>query len=217
MSKENPSKPLQRITRFIVNVYAPSWFNIKRHSSCLDGARNFFYLMKQCHELGKEEWKILEPVLQNNCYFAHPENILIGGVTDENVSIRQFSCDKIIDARATSQSSKIRVFDKSSIKLDPEASSFIKMIDWSVAIATPPPLLSTVSNDDLEHFQFHVDVLSGIPCHSQAVKRTIKDISATTMKVFGHKSRHGMIFQCRKSRAELAKIDSKSDFLSHNK
>ena len=62
MSKENPSKPLQRITRFIVNVYAPSWFNIKRHSSCLDGARNFFYLMKQCYELGKEEWKILEPV-----------------------------------------------------------------------------------------------------------------------------------------------------------
>ena len=91
------------------------------------------------------------------------------------------------------------------------------MIDWSVAITTPPPLLSTVSNDDLEHFQFGVDVLSGIPCHSQAVERTIKDISATTMKVFGHKSRHGMILQCHKSRAELPKIGSKSDFLSHNK
>ena len=58
------------------------------------------------------------------------------------------------------------------------------MINWSVAITTPPPLLSTVSNDDLEHFHFHVDVLSDIPCNSQAVECTIKDISATTMKVF---------------------------------
>jgi len=75
MSQQNCFQQLYRITRFILNVHAPFWFNIKYHFSCLDGARNFFYLMKRCYELGPEDWKIVEPVLQNISYFAHPENI----------------------------------------------------------------------------------------------------------------------------------------------
>ena len=85
------------------------------------------------------------------------------------------------------------------------------MIDWTVAVLTPPPLLSSTSNDDLEKLK--VDAFKGIQCHSQAVERCIKDISATTLKVFGHKSRHGMVIQCMKSKAELPKGDCKSDFL----
>ena len=103
------------------------------------------------------------------------------------------------------------MFDKSTIKLDYSASSYFDMIDWTVAVVTPPPLLSGTSNDDLEQLQ--ADSFKGIPCHSQAVERCIKDISGTTLKVFGHKSRHGMVMQCTKSRAELPKVDCKSDFL----
>ena len=164
MSKQDPSKPLQRITKFILNVYAPSWFIIKLHSSCFDGARNFFYIMKQCYELGKEDWKIVEPVLQNNSYFAHLENILLSGVTDEDLSIRKFSCDKIIEARTHSLKNTIRIFDKSSIRLDSAALSYINMIDWSATVVTPPPLLSSISDDDLEQFQ--ADSFKEIPCHS---------------------------------------------------
>ena len=85
------------------------------------------------------------------------------------------------------------------------------MINWNVAVVTPPPLLTGICNDDLEHLQ--VDLFKGIPCHSQAVERCIKDIATTTLKAFGHKSRHGMVLQCTKSRAELPKIECKSDFL----
>ena len=137
MSKLDYSQQLYRITRFILNVYAPSWFNVKHHSSCVDGARNFFYLMKQCYELGPEDWEIVEPVLQNNCYFAHPENILLAGVTDEDEYIRKFACEKIIDARIHSPTNGIRVFDKSSITLISSALSYIHMIDWTVAGVTP--------------------------------------------------------------------------------
>jgi hypothetical protein len=211
MSQQNCSQQMYRITRFILNVYAPSWFNIKHHSSCLDGARNFFYLMKRCYELGPEDWEILEPVLQNNCYFAHPENIILAGVTDEDECIRKFAREKLIEARIHSPSTGIRVFDKSTVTLNSSASSYIDMIDWTASVVTPPPLLSNTSNDSLEQLQ--ADSFKGIPCHSQAVERCIKDISATTMKVFGHKARHGMVMQCKKSRAELPKVDSKSDFL----
>ena len=211
MFKQVCSEQLYRITSFIVNVYAPSWFNVKHHSSCLDEARNFFYLIKRCYELGPEDWEIVEPVLQNNSYFAHPENILLAGVTDEDECIRKFACEKVLEARVHSSTNVIRVFDKSTITLEYSASSYIHMTDWTAAVVTPPPLLSSISNEDLEQFQ--VDSFKGIPCHSQAVERCIKDISATTLKVFGHKSRHGMVMQCLKSRGELPKVDSKSDFL----
>ena len=102
MSKPDCSEALYRITRFIVNVYAPSWFNIKLHSSCFDGAKNFFHLMKLCYELGTEDWTIVEPVLQNNTYFAHPENILLAGAVDDNKSVPKFARDKIITARTCS-------------------------------------------------------------------------------------------------------------------
>jgi hypothetical protein len=98
MFKQVCSEQLYRITSFIVNVYAPSWFNVKHHSSCLDEARNFFYLIKRCYELGPEDWEIVEPVLQYNSYFAHPENILLAVVTDEGECIRKFACEKVLEA-----------------------------------------------------------------------------------------------------------------------
>jgi len=168
--------------------------------------------MKRCYELGPEDFEIVEPVLHNNSYFAHPENILLAGVTDEDEVIRKFACEKILGARVHSPTNGIRVFDKPTItQFDYSASSYINMINWNVAVVTPSPLLTGICNDDLEHLQ--VDLFKGIPCHSQAVERCIKDISATTLKVFGHKSRHGMVLQCTKSRAELPKIECKSDFL----
>ena len=84
------SEPLCKVVSFIVNVYAPSWFHIKQHSSCLHGSKNFFHLMKLCYELDPDDWKIVRPVLENNNYFAHPENILLAAMGDENDEIRNF-------------------------------------------------------------------------------------------------------------------------------
>lgn len=210
MSKQSCSSSLRKIVHFIVNVYAPSWFNIKSHPCCADGAKNFFYLLKRCHELGAEDWKILEPVLQNNCYFAHCENILLAGVYDNDNTTRNFCLDKIITLRSNSCSS-VRVFDKSTIKFNANALTYVDMIDWTTADLTPPPLLAAIDNDNLQHCQF--DYISGIPCHSQAVERAVKDISAACSTVYGHESRHGMILQCTSSRADLPSVDCKSDFL----
>ena len=65
------------------------------------------------------------------------------------------------------------------------------MIDWKQCTVTSPPLLSHLSNEQLTYDQ--PIILFHIPCHSQAVERAIKDITATSSKVYGHKARHGMI------------------------
>ena len=104
----------------------------------------------------------------------------------------------------------MRVFDKSSIKLNANALTYVDMIDWTTANLTPPPLLAAIENEKLQHCQF--DFIFGKPCHSQAVERAIQDISVASSTVFGHKSRHGMILQCTASRTELPSVSCKSDF-----
>jgi hypothetical protein len=193
MSKEhcNCSESLYRIVRFIVNVYAPSWFHIKQHSSCFDGAKNFFYLMQLCYDLGEDVWEIVEPILKNNAYFAHPESILLAGVADDNCSVRDLACERIIQARDCALHNTIRVFDKDKLILNKHATSYMDMICWNSVTITPPPLLLDVSNDELQNYS--ANSIRGIMCHSQQVERAIKDVSSTTCAVYGHTSRHGMI------------------------
>ena len=84
-------------------------------------------------------FKIVRPVLQNNSYFAHPESIILSGITDEdeyNNKFRKFACEKLIETRMNLPTNFIRVFDKSVIKLNFWALSYIDMIDCSNHTAT---------------------------------------------------------------------------------
>ena len=164
------------IVRLIGNVYAPSWFNIKSHPSCVDGSKNFFCPLKLCYNLGINDWKVLEPVLHNNNYFAHSENILLAGVRDNDDSVKQFCYEKIISSRSSSSSTDVRVFDKASIVLNASAMTYADMIDWSTIVVISPALLTAIDNDNLRQCQFHW--FSGIPCHSQAVERAVRDLTA---------------------------------------
>ena len=211
MSKDVSSKSLKRITNFIVNFYGPLWFKIKCNSSCQSGARNLFYFLQLYQELDKADQSIILPVLKNNCYFAYPENILLAAVSDSDEEIRRLAIDKIIEARLNEATDGIRIFDKNNIILNLAAKSYIDMIDWTQCTVTSPPLLSHLSNEQLTYDQ--PIILPHIPCHSQAVERAIKDITAASSKVYGHQARHGMIIQSKVSRLELPRIDSKADFL----
>ncbi|ESN94388.1 hypothetical protein HELRODRAFT_164221 [Helobdella robusta] len=214
MSREVASEPLRRVTHFILNFYGPSWFKIKSNSSCRNGANNFFYLVQLFRELDALDQAVVRPVLKNNCYFAHAENILLAAFSDSDMEICRFSVEQIIRAREKQTNSNIpvRVFDKKDITLNLAATSFINMIDWDQRNVTSPPMLSHLSNDQLTYT--HPILLPDVPCHSQAVERTIKDVSAASCKVYGRKSRHGMVLQSKKSRLEIPIIDSKKDFIN---
>jgi hypothetical protein len=211
MSEKKPSKSLRRIVYFIVNAYAPSWFHIKQHSSCFDGAKNFFFMMKLCYELGPNDWNIVEKVFKNNSYFAHPENILLAAIDDTNEDNRLFAYHKILEARNFKDADPIRIFDKDIIKIKPNATNYTDMITWKLPNYYSPPLLSSVSNDELLTYSF--DSVRNIPCHSQAVERSVQDISSTTSKVIGHAARHGMAIQTAISREDKPKLNTKSNFL----
>lgn len=209
--QERPSDNLLRIVRFILNFYAPIWFHIKSRPNCQEGAKNFFYIVSLYQKLDRADQIVVAPVLQNNNYFCHPENILLAAVSDSDENIRKFAFDKILIARSSHSVERIRCFDKNKIKLDFSATSYLDMIDWENAQFDSPPLLNDFTS---ETFAINPQInLPYYPCHSQDVERSIKDVSAVCGKVYGHASRHGVIIQTKKSRSELPTIETKADFL----
>lgn len=89
VSTEEPSENLKTLATFVVKVYAPSWFLIKNKPSCKDGTRHLFIIIKASRYLPETLKKIIDPVIQRNGYFAHPEGILLAMITDDKKNMLQ--------------------------------------------------------------------------------------------------------------------------------
>ena len=88
-SKTNPSQTLKDTTYMILNVYAPSWFNIKMHSSISNGASNYLFLYKRTKE-------IIFPLLQRNAYWAHHENIMLEALFESDKVMMEWVIEEIL-------------------------------------------------------------------------------------------------------------------------
>lgn len=94
-----PSSELLSIVRYIMFVYAPVWFALKRHPNCTEGARHYWKLVHLSRSMEKNCLQAINPTLARNAYFAHPENILISMVTDEDKNVRTLGWQRILEAR----------------------------------------------------------------------------------------------------------------------
>lgn len=93
------------------------WFKIKKDSSCQNGARNVFGMIKLSRYLREDLKKVVEGVIQRNAYFCHPENILLGMVTDERSHIRELGFRRILKAREI-ECSSVREFNIPKLNFD---------------------------------------------------------------------------------------------------
>ena len=89
MSMARPTKALKEIICLLVNLYVPNYFHIKNHSHCQEGAKNLFNVIELSKELPLGSQQTIERVLGYNPYWAHPENILIAMLKDEEETIRR--------------------------------------------------------------------------------------------------------------------------------
>lgn len=217
MGTEKPSSELQKLVSFIVVVYAPTWFQIKTHPRACDGATNFFFLIRTCRELNDATMReyVHKTLLRNN-YFAHPENILIAALDDSDYVVRKDAVNKIVCARRNVDVDKgVRKFSKTSIQLNFAAKSYYDPIDWTNSTITPPPMLTSISDEELSAAaELGPVAMLRLPCHTQAVERTVKDVTRVSTKVFGHESRHGMLVSAEKSRKNRPNLESKHSFVN---
>ena len=216
ISKRNPSDNLKLLSKFIVTVFAPTWFDIKSNSKFACGPRNFFSMIQRIREnIEEDDQKILLAVLNRNSYFAHSENILLAMLVDEDCDVRKIAVKKIIGIRAKKQL-QVRKFEKPKVNF--AAQKFYEMIDLSnMELLFEPPLLRGISNEELQQCissddNFLSSMINGIPCHTQAAERMIKTVSEASHKVCGEKNRHGRVCAVLESRELLPQTSTKSDF-----
>lgn len=195
----NPSQTLIELATFIVKVYAPSWFRIKCNPKVINGAKNLWHTVDNCSYLSEENKTIVFKCIQDNGYFAHPENMLLSMLTDDREHIKKLALRRIINARSRQLANKqIRRFEIPKIIFG--ASEYIDMIVWSDLEVTEPPLTRHLTNQDLQRLleTENVNMISEctlfeLPSHTQAVERAVKEVTAASKLVYDNKKRESLI------------------------
>lgn len=213
VASENPSSNLQELTKFIQNVYAPTWFDIKFNPSCKHGAKNVWKTIKRSRYLKAELKNIIDPVIQRNAYFLHPENILISMLADDRIHVRELALRRILKAR-TAGHQTLRSFVIPKINFD--ASDYIDLIDWHATVITLPPILANLTTKEIEDLIIKdsnkMVELIALPTHTQAVERCVKLVSESCLSVVGAMARDDFIKVTLKSRKEMPSFNTKKDF-----
>ncbi|KAH9638792.1 hypothetical protein HF086_002032 [Spodoptera exigua] len=214
VATEIPTNELKQLAVFVVKVYSPIWFEIKLNPTCKDGARHFWKLVYYSRYLPQELQSVVDPVLRRNAFFAHPENLLLSMLSDEQKHVRELAARRILKARKPSEPRQLRVFEVPKINLN--ASTYIDLIDWQQSYSQPP-ILTNVPDETL-----HSLVESGggdevlflrLPCHTQAVERAVKTVTEASMQLCHKKAREALIKNKIRSRKLMPKFESKKDFI----
>lgn len=208
-----PTQQLRVLVYYIMKVYAPIWFQIKRHSSCEMGPKHLFNLMQYSRCLSEEIKSVVDPVIQRNAFFAHPENLLLAMITDDREFARELALRRIIKARKESPS-KIRIFKIPQLNFS--ASDYIEMIHWNELSVTSPPMFHRISDSTLLQMLHNKTTISlefsKFHCHTQAVERCVKLVTEASITVAGEKARDGLIRTKIQSRSLMPSFDCKAEF-----
>lgn len=212
ISVKTPSENLITLATYIVRVYAPIWFAIKTHPSCKDGPRHLFKLIELTRYLPTTLKNIVDPVIQRNAYFAHPENLLLAMLTDFQPHIRELAARRILKARSA-KPKRLRLFQLPEVNFN--ASTYYDLLDWQENI-TEPPILKSVTEENLRLFvaqkgEGELNLLR-LPCHTQAVERAVKAVTEASATLCNKTAREGFIKAQIDSRKSMPKFDSKKDF-----
>ncbi|KAK0060045.1 hypothetical protein Bpfe_010573 [Biomphalaria pfeifferi] len=175
-----------------MQVYALVWFVIKSKPSCVDGTKHIWLTVHLSRSLPTEVKNIIDPVIQRNAYFAHPENLLIAMVTDDRDHIKQLGLRRILKAH------------------------YVDLINWQEAEVTAPPLLANIPMSEITsriHDQNNIMLsIIQVPCHTQAVERHVKLVTEASQSVCGERARNGFIKNRILSRQQMTAFNQKTDY-----
>ena len=151
---------------------------IKEKPSCKDGARHLWMSIHKARYLPDNLKAIVDPVLQRNGFFGHPENMLLSMITDDRRHVRELGLRRIMRARANKQPKRpkngIRVFQVPTFNMDAE--DYIELIDWQSGTVTEPPVTKLLSDNELESFVSSMEkhlLLNFLVFH--AIRRQLRD------------------------------------------
>lgn len=160
---------------------------------------------------------VVNPVIERNGFFAHPENLMWAMIEDDNKLIRQLGLRRILKARQRdSKRKKVRTFTPPKINFD--AQKYPDIVNWMNCDLSSPPLLAKVSDEEIKSY-INSDSIPNwninykkFPVHTQAVERCVKLVTEASGRVCGAEARNGFIRSTLLSRSAMPVFASKSDF-----
>ena len=170
-----------------------------------------FETINKSRYMKKDLHRVVDPVIQRNAYFGHPENLLLSMITDARPHIRELGVHRIMKARKEAKPGTVRVFKVPTLNF--EAEDYTSMIDWHKEPITEPPVTMKIDDKALQRFTIE-DVtpivgFSRYPCHTQAVERHIKLVTEALAAVCGKESRDGFTRFRLESQAKMPKFETK--------
>ena len=219
ISTIGPSKELTRLVKYILRIFIPGWFQVKMNSCCTDGPNNFIFIIKLMNKfLNDEEKNALLPLLRRNGYFSHSENVLLAGIVDSDIQVRRKAIETILTIRRSlnvnSNNSHVRTYKISNWNF--QANDYMDFIEWdNLDSVHEPPLTKDIPDGLLKTWiDERQTSIPNIPCHTQAVERTIKLVTEVSKIYSSYEKRHQAILLTLISRQKMSKFDSKKDFLA---
>lgn len=212
---ENPSEKLVSLVNFVLKVYVPIWFRIKKFSKCYDGASHVWSVISLSRCLEQSVKDVIDPVIQRNSYFAHPENILLAMSVDERLDVRIDALNKILKCR-NEKTSRVRDFKLQPLKFDAE--DYTHLITWNEV--SEPPLFQSIPTHILSTLILErtdeLKKLLDFPCHTQAVERHVKLMTRAAKLRCSAGARDSNVFNTLAHRKIMPFFETKKDYKVQN-
>ncbi|GBN77741.1 hypothetical protein AVEN_274589-1 [Araneus ventricosus] len=138
---------LRNLEQYVVRVYAPVWFNVKKRPGLADGPRHLWKIVQLSTFLPNKLKEPAHAVIQTNAYYGHPENLLLAMANEENQDIRTLTW-KIIKKCHNSKKKEIsRVQEFKVPNLNFRATEYYDCIDWFSTDISEPPITKNLSSE----------------------------------------------------------------------
>ena len=98
-------------------------------------------------------------------------------------------------------------------KVNFRAKTYPKLFDWNVVPFSEPPLMVSLTDEQLKDIAVQRFNPPKYACHTQAVERAVKLVTEAANSVVGEEARDGFIRKRIRSRKEVGRFDTKTNFL----
>ena len=215
VSTEKPSCNFKLVVQYIMMVYTPMWFKIKRNHTISQAPLHVFDTIFKCQKLLSQVREIVITVTERNAFGAHHESILAAMVSQTNLNHNEIAWRRILCSREQNISDG-RIRQLQVPKLNINANSYIDLIDWTDTIVSEPSFTAFVTSKEIKEKikskLFSEFKTPELPCHTQSVECHIKLVSEESSSVCDHASREGLIRNKLSSRATMLCFNMKSQY-----
>lgn len=192
MSVPEPSAPLVKLATYVACIYVPCVVKIRTQWDLVHAPRHLTeQVRRQRHYLSGDDLQVAQKSVAHNAYMAHPENVLLAMLGDEDPVVRQEAVQLIRRMRDRRSAGLVRRFRRPEIRL--EAEHYTELVDVHAAADdadVEPPYCGLLSDADLEQC-LEAPLVTGIPCNTQSTERAVRSTTESVARVSGARRQDG--------------------------